>query len=279
MTTDPVYRIVHLSDLHFGREDEAVVAALQRQIATIDPLVIAISGDLTQRARRRQFKKARAFIDALPYPHLVVPGNHDVPLFNLVARIVDPLGGYIRHITDDLAPAYIHERVVIVGLDTTRPTRVKEARFARQAVQRICYAVRPFGNDVVKILVAHHPFNPAPPRDAQPQSGNVEALQVLSEAGIDVFLTGHLHVSAVAHSASRYNLGGRSALIVEAGTATSTRLRESTNAFNVLHVTADSIVVERHDWAPDGFQAADVQSFVRTETGWIDAPAAPPPLR
>jgi 3',5'-cyclic AMP phosphodiesterase CpdA len=146
-------------------------------------------------------------------------------------------------------------------------------------VQRICYAVRPFGDDVVKILVAHHPFDPSPARDARAQSGNVEALQVLSDAGIDVFLTGHLHVSSVAHSASRYNLGGRSALIVEAGTATSTRLRESTNAFNVLHVATDSIVVERHDWAPEGFRAADVQSFVRTPAGWLDAPAAAPPLR
>ncbi len=277
MTTDPVYRIVHLSDLHFGREDAAVVAALQRQITAIDPLVIAISGDLTQRARRRQFKEARAFIDALPYPHLVVPGNHDVPLFNLAARILNPLGGYTRHITDDLAPAYIHERVVIVGLDTTRPSRVKEARFARQAVQRICYAVRPFGDDVVKILVAHHPFDPGAPREARTRSDNVEALQVLSDAGIDVFLTGHLHVSSVAHSASRYKLGGRSALIVEAGTATSTRLRESTNAFNVLYVASDSIVVERHDWAPDGFRPADVQSFRRTAAGWIDTPTAVPP--
>jgi len=144
-------------------------------------------------------------------------------------------------------------------------------------VQRICYAVRPFGDDVVKVLVAHHPFEPSPSGDARAQSGRVQALQMLTDAGIDVFLTGHLHVSSVQHSASRYNIGGRSALIVEAGTATSTRLREATNAFNVLHVAVDSIVVERHDWTPDGFRPADVQRFVRTESGWVEPPASAGP--
>jgi 3',5'-cyclic AMP phosphodiesterase CpdA len=270
MNADTPVRIVHLSDLHFGREDTTVVNALQQRLAALDPLVIAISGDLTQRARRNQFRRARSFLDALPAPYLVVPGNHDVPLFNLFARLLDPLGGYHRHISCDTAPVYAHPRVLIVGMDTTRPSSVKDARIARSAVEQVREAVGRVQSDVVKILVAHHPFGDAAPESSGAGSGAADALRTLADAGVDVFLTGHLHVSAAAHSASRYRLGGRSALLVEAGTATSTRLREATNAFNVLHVTRGAITVERHDWGPSGFQTADIQRFVRTAAGWSD---------
>jgi 3',5'-cyclic AMP phosphodiesterase CpdA len=268
MNADTPVRIVHLSDLHFGREDVTVVEALHQRLTAIDPLVIAISGDLTQRARRNQFRRARAFLDALPAPYLVVPGNHDVPLFNLFARLFDPLGGYHRHISSDTAPVYAHPRVLIVGMDTTRPSSVKDARVAASAVAHVCEAVGRVDNDVVKILVAHHPFGDRAPEAGGTGDGTMHALRTLADAGVDVFLTGHLHVSAAVHSASRYRLGGRSALLVEAGTATSTRLREATNAFNVLHVTTGSITVERHDWGPAGFEVADTQRFMRTAAGW-----------
>src|SRR5215217_5454714 len=131
MTTD-ARRVVHLSDLHFGREDRRVVAALVAEIARLSPDLVAVSGDLTQRARRRQFERARAFLDALPFPRLVVPGNHDVPLFNLVARLLNPLGGYRRFITADLQPVFIDPMLVVVGMDTTRPSTLKSGRIAER---------------------------------------------------------------------------------------------------------------------------------------------------
>src|SRR5207248_6077307 len=116
-----VKTVVHLSDLHFGREDPPVVAALVDAISALEPSVIVVSGDLTQRARRHQFLRARRFLDALPFARVVVPGNHDVPLFNLFARVVDPLGGYRRYVTTDLTPTFVDPPVVVVGLNTTRP--------------------------------------------------------------------------------------------------------------------------------------------------------------
>ena len=251
--------VVHLSDLHFGREDPGVVEALIAAVSAISPAVIAVSGDLTQRARRGQFRRAARFLEALPFAQVVVPGNHDVPLFNVFARVLDPLGGYRRHIAADLAPTFVDSPVVVVGLDTTRPASLKNARVHTRDVERICEYVQRFGAEDVKILVAHHPFD----------VGSCIELATLTACGIDVVLTGHLHVSSTSHTAHRHQLNGRAAVVVEAGTATSTRLRETTNAFNVLHIDPDSILVERHDWMPgNGFVVAHQQRFERSPTGW-----------
>jgi 3',5'-cyclic AMP phosphodiesterase CpdA len=254
-----VKAVVHLSDLHFGREDPAVVEALIETVAAVGPSVVVVSGDLTQRARRGQFRRARRFLDALAFPRVVVPGNHDVPLFNLFARVFDPLGGYRRHVTMDLTPTFLDPPLLVVGLDTTRPTSLKAARVHARDVERICGHIQQFDAGVVKILVAHHPFD----------AGSYTELEALTRCGVDVILSGHLHVSSTSHTAHRHNLSGRAAVVVEAGTATSTRLRETTNAFNVVRVDAGSIVVERHDWtAGTGFTIADRQQFTRASTGW-----------
>jgi 3',5'-cyclic AMP phosphodiesterase CpdA len=259
-----VKALVHLSDLHFGREDPAVVDALIETVSAVGPSVVVVSGDLTQRARRRQFLRARRFLDALAFPRVVVPGNHDVPLFNLFARALDPLGGYRRYVTTDLAPTFLDPPLLVVGLDTTRPASLKAARVHARDVARICDHIQRFDDDVVKVLVAHHPFD----------AGSYGELEALTRCGVDVILTGHLHVSSTSHTAHRHNLSGRAAVVVEAGTATSTRLRETTNAFNVVRVDAGSIVVERHDWtAGSGFAIADRQQFARAALGW--EPEAP----
>ena len=112
--------IVHLSDLHFGRLDERIIGPLVERITSFQPSLIAVSGDLTQRARRRQFQQASAFLERLPFAKLVVPGNHDVPLFNVAARLVDPFGGYRRWISTDLEPAYIDGEVAVIGLNSAR---------------------------------------------------------------------------------------------------------------------------------------------------------------
>ena len=112
--------LVHLSDLHFGRLDEAIVPPLVERIKSVRPDLIAISGDLTQRARRGQFRQARVFLDQLPFPTIVVPGNHDVPLFNLAARVLDPFGGYRRHIDANLEPSRIDDEMAVIGLNSAR---------------------------------------------------------------------------------------------------------------------------------------------------------------
>ena len=85
--------IAHLSDIHFGRVDSRIIEPLVQTIEAVAPTFVAVSGDLTQRARRSQFRARASFSTSLRVPVLVVPGNHDVPLFNLAARFIDPYGG------------------------------------------------------------------------------------------------------------------------------------------------------------------------------------------
>jgi 3',5'-cyclic AMP phosphodiesterase CpdA len=229
---------------------------------------VAVSGDLTQRARRRQFVRARAFLDRLPTPHVVVPGNHDLPLYNLVARLLVPLRGYTTHITSDLEPTLTDGSVWISGVNTTRPLKWKSGGVDAAALDRLRAAMAAAPVHMVRVLVAHHPFEAA--------RGNLAASTALTEltaAGVDVFLTGHLHTTYTGHTAHRYNVGGRAAVVVEAGTATSTRRRDENNAFNVLRISPDVVEVEVHTWQEGAFVAQSSQRFVRKESGWGAASA------
>lgn len=264
--------LVHLSDLHFGRVNRRVVAVLRETVRQIAPDLVAVSGDFTQRARSRQFAEARAFLDSLPRPHLIVPGNHDVPLHNVLARFLNPLGGYRRHMTDDLQPQYIDPEIVVIGTDTTRSFTIGGGGIRHRELTRIRTLLQEADRSAVTVLVAHHPFDEphagAPFGRARP---GAEAVEQLACEGIDVFLTGHLHVTFAGPTAKRYNVGGRSAIVVEAGTATSTRVRGEPNAFNVLRIDSQAIVVEHLVWnmAAEGFVPGEVQRFEHTPDGWL----------
>src|ERR1044071_923631 len=151
--------IVHLSDLHFGRVNPSLLDPLIRVVREVAPDLVAISGDLTQRARSYQFQQARAFLDALPKPQIVVPGNHDIPLHNVYARFVEPLTKYRRYITNDLQPVYEDEEMVIIGVNTARSSVFKGGRINKIQVGRLREKFCSLADEVVKVVVTHHPFD------------------------------------------------------------------------------------------------------------------------
>jgi len=263
--------LVHLSDLHFGRVNPVVVDVLRETVRQLQPDLVAVSGDFTQRARARQFTEARTFLESLPRPQLIVPGNHDVPLHNVFARFFNPLGGYRHHMTDELRPSYIDPEIAVIGTNTTRSFTIGGGGIRRRELRRIRELMKKADRSAVTILVAHHPFD-------EPHMGaafgrarpGAEAVEQLAADGIDVFLTGHLHVTFAGPTAKRYRIGGRSAIVVEAGTATSTRVRGEPNAFNVLRIDRQAIVVEHLVWnaGTGAFARGDVQRFRHTPDGW-----------
>ena len=265
--------LVHLSDLHFGRLDERVVAPLLASVAELKPDAVAVSGDLTQRARTEQFEAARAFLDALPrVPQIVVPGNHDVPLYNVLARFAQPLDKYRQHITRDLEPFYADEELAVLGINTARSLTVKYGRVNRMQIARMRERLCPFGDDVTKIIVTHHPFDVPAGTDERELVGRAElAMETLAACGADVLLAGHLHVSHTGHTAKRYRVRGHSALVVQAGTATSTRGRGEANSFNVLRIKHPHINVQRLAWRPEQqtFMPASSEHFRHTPDGWM----------
>src|SRR5688572_9648366 len=263
--------IVHLSDLHFGRVNPLLVDPLIRIVREVEPDLVAISGYLTQRARSYQFQQARSFLDALPKPQIVVPGNHDIPLHNEFARFFDPLTKYKRYIADDLQPAYVDEEVLIVGVNTARSLVFKGGRINQSQVSRLRERFCSFGSRVVKIVVTHHPFDLPEGHDESDLVGRAKmAMTGLADCGADLFLAGHLHISRTGHT-KRYQIHGHSALVVQAGTATSTRERGEANSFNLLRIAYPVITVERVVWNPEttSFAISASEQFKQTVEGWI----------
>lgn len=252
--------LAHLSDLHFGRVDAAILEPLRRRIAALEPHLVVVSGDLTQRARKGQFREAREFLDSLPRPQLVVPGNHDVPLYNVFARFLAPLRNYRSIVTDELLPAFIDEEIAVVGVNTARSNVFKGGRINPEQVQAIREKLCPLPDSVVKVIVTHHPFD---------ELGRaVMAVQKLAECGADLLLSGHLHEAHVGQAAERQRIAGLSALVVQAGTATSSRTRDSANSFNVLRLDARHAEIETYLWNGRDFDCATRRGFEHGDHGW-----------
>ena len=268
--------LVHLSDIHFGRVDEKIIDPLIQAVCEVNPTVVAVSGDLTQRARSLEFKEARAFLDALPRPQIVVPGNHDIPLHNVFSRFARPLHKYRRYISEDLSPSYADDELAVLGINTARSLTVKGGRINDSQVTWLREKLSAFGPDLIKIVVTHHPFDLPEGHREQDLVGRAQAaIGALAGCGADIFLAGHLHVTHTGNTATRYKSGGRSALIVQAGTAASTRGRGEANSFNVIRLARGTIFIERHVWQPDSrmFVSSLTQQFDRTDDGW--SPVAP----
>jgi 3',5'-cyclic AMP phosphodiesterase CpdA len=244
-----VRTLAHLSDLHFDRVEQGVLEALRRRVKALAPDLVVISGDLTQRARARQFRAARAFLDSLPRPQVVVPGNHDVPLYNVFARFLAPLAGYRRVIGEDVEPGFVDDEIAVLGINTARSFVFKGGRVSEPQLARVREALRRLEGARTRIVVSHHP------------SG---ALEKLADFGVDVFVSGHHHATRTAHR----RVGRMSVLIVEAGTATSQRTRGEPNAFNVLRVAAGRIEVDHYALRGGNFMRSNAEAFERRHEGW-----------
>jgi 3',5'-cyclic AMP phosphodiesterase CpdA len=263
--------LVHLSDLHFGRVDARTLQPLSRLIESLEPHVVVVSGDLTQRARRRQFREARAFLDTLPRPQIVVPGNHDIPLVNVWRRFASPLERYRSIIGRDVEPFYADEEIAVMGFNTARSLTWKAGRMNEEQLAKAVERLAPLPSSLVKIVVTHHPFDVPPGGDENDLVGRArQAMVVFAAAGADLFLSGHLHVTHTARTADRYPIDGRSALVIHAGTSISTRQRGEGNSFNVLRLEAGTLTLVSFDWNPDrgAFLPRPEERYARGARGW-----------
>ncbi len=271
--------IVHLSDLHFGRVDAALLAPLIATVARIAPDLVAVSGDLTQRARAAQFEQARAFLDALPSPQIVVPGNHDVPLHNVLTRAFRPLQKYRRYITDDLRPFFSDGKIAVLGINTARSLTFKNGRISEEQLACVRERFSQVAAGVTRIVVTHHPLDLPAGGDEKDLVGRSHfAMRTFAECGVDVLLAGHLHLGHVGNTAARYAIADHAALVVQAGTATSTRGRGETNSFNVIRIERPDIVVERWNWNAriKTFEPTAPEHFRLDAGAWGARPALTP---
>lgn len=263
--------LVHLSDLHFGRVDEALLQPLRRRVVEIAPHLIAVSGDLTQRARSEQFVQARQFLDTLPQPQIIVPGNHDVPLYNVAKRFASPLKNFRTHITNDLEPFYQDDEIAVAGVNTARSLTFKDGRINQEQVALLLERFNAVDDNITKIVVTHHPFDlPETSGDKDLVRRASMAMRAFAQCGADILLSGHMHLSQAGSTAARYALGGYAALTIQAGTATSTRERGEVNSFNAIHVDANEVRLEGYHWNAQAgeFILATQTTFAREDQGW-----------
>lgn len=266
--------IVHLSDLHFGTVDESVRIGLEAAVRQAAPDLVVVSGDLTQRAKVREFAEARRFLDALPAPTIVVPGNHDVPLYDVFRRFLRPLARYRRIITDDLEPFYADSEIAVAGINTARSATFKNGRINEGQLARLAERFAALGPDTTRIVVVHHPFGHAATKDERDIVGRAAlAVDAFSKSRIDMILAGHLHAAHVGASSERYDIEGYAALLIQAGTATSTRRRGEANSFNVVRIARPHVELERRTWTDgEGFVSAARERFEFAVGGWKKAP-------
>jgi 3',5'-cyclic AMP phosphodiesterase CpdA len=262
-------RLVHVSDLHFGRHDPAVADALLRDLERTRPDVVAISGDLTQRARTGQFLAARAWIDRLPCPALVVPGNHDLSTTDLFRRFVRPLARYRTYVQEDLSPVHRAGDMVMVGLTTVRRTRWIEGRVGAEQFRWIENVLCPLGDDVFKIVVSHHPLVPTNLVGLRPAVGRAARMaDTLDACGVDLLLAGHLHVHHVDDVREHFATVRRSILVVQSGTSLSVRRRGEANSYNVIDLHPPEMVIEVRGFDGDGFARHRRSRYAKVEDRW-----------
>jgi 3',5'-cyclic AMP phosphodiesterase CpdA len=261
--------LIQISDPHFGTEQPPVVAALLAFVRRVQPMAAVLSGDITQRARRAQFAAARRFVDQLGIPHcLVIPGNHDIPLFNFVARVFFPYAGFERVFGPVLEPQLECEAFLLICLNTTRPSRHKDGEISDEQIERVAQQLRGANGSQLRIVVTHQPVHVL--RESEVHNrvhGYLQAVKTWVDAGADIIMGGHIHLPYVAPLGEHFPELSRRCWAVQAGTAVSHRVRaHHPNSVNLIHFSAGSgqCSVERWDYdaASAGFQRVDTRELL-----------------
>ena len=200
-----------------------------------------------------------------------MPGNHDVPLRNLVLRFTRSLDSYRRYICDDLQPFYSDEEIAVAGVNTARALTWKDGRINLGQLEKLRESFASVPRESVKVLVTHHPFDLPAGAQGRIVGRSRLAIKTIAECGVDLLLAGHFHIAGTGDTATRYNIPGYSALIVSSGTSTSTRGRGQPNSFNVIRIDRPRLEIERHVWRPEttSIDQFSVECFQQTGAGWI----------
>jgi 3',5'-cyclic AMP phosphodiesterase CpdA len=267
-------RLLHLSDLHFGAHDPKVVEALEAQVDEEKPDLVVISGDFTQRARTEQFREACEFLERLRdagHDVVAVPGNHDVPLYDVLRRFLSPLTRYKRFIDETLCPYHELAGLTVLGINTARSLTFSDGRISHEQMKFIRDSFERSDPNSLRVLVTHHPLFALPVGETGAVKSAVGrhelALDAVADAGVDMLLAGHHHTAST-HSARDLVTRAGSALVIQAGTATSVRLRDETQSFNRIDVQGDLVSVTLKAWTSDRFEPKSLQRYEREDDHW-----------
>jgi 3',5'-cyclic AMP phosphodiesterase CpdA len=263
-------RILHLSDPHFGAANPHAAEAFLVQAAELEPDLTVLSGDLTMRARRSEMTAAREFVNRLPAPHVLIPGNHDIPAVNQpFDRFFRPFDRFGRYFGNDLEPAVIANDFHLVSLNSTRAFGLhadwSEGRLSRRQLQRMRDRIVAAPPRDYRLLVLHHPLlAPLHHRRSvvEPLSN---LLHAIAESSIDLVFCGHFHRSQLATAGID---GGWQCMVSQAPTVCSTRLQGEPQGFHVIHLDGACAAITHFVFDGSQFHEAGDTRFNRSCTGW-----------
>ncbi|KTD16277.1 metallophosphoesterase [Legionella jordanis] len=228
-------KIMHISDLHFGMHLPLVMEAFQKELELLSPDVVIISGDLTQRAKVQQFIALQQFLLSVSTPILVVPGNHDVPLYNIFNRLFKPFKGYSHFVGKHFPSEFINDELAILGVNSVNPLRVKEGKLTSGTLQKIddFFATQ---NKAINILFFHHNFDQIEDLH-KPLENEEQFVSFLAGSKIDIVCTGHLHYANVGLIRKKND---RICLVLHAGTLSCSRKKDDWNSYFFLEKKGSS---------------------------------------
>lgn len=257
--------IVHISDPHFGTESKTIADQVVNKINEINPEVVVVSGDITQRALSSQFKKAQSFLEEIKTPKLVIPGNHDIPLYNVFERFADPFAKYNEFISSEEYPKYTSNNLSLVGVNTCTPFKSQSGRIKEEDIDYLKNYFSQVDSNIIKSVVVHHNIMPYEGLKGSSVLGNAETfLPEMNKCGVDLIFAGHLHKSLVInYSEPEVN---NSMLLLQAGTCISARLREEENTFLMIETTSSKITVNTFVFNRVRFELADTKTYNRMES-------------
>jgi len=256
-------KLIHLSDLHFGTQGADLVQELEKTINRLDPQLVIISGDFTQRAKKSEFFQAQNFLKNINAPAFCVPGNHDIPPVNILRRFTDPYKRYRHYISDALEPFWENENAVIVGLNSARPflPHWNWANGALSADQCTHAADLLDACDPRwRICTFHHPIHKVDDRPLNVTVfGYQRALTAMQELKVDLVLTGHVHHASITTKGDE----DHQTVYLSASTALSSRLRGQENGFNVITLEDNNFTVQIYKLSSGGFIVTDTLTHKR----------------
>ena len=262
-------RLLQISDTHFGTEQPHVMKALLALAHAEKPDVLVLSGDITQRARAAQFSRARNFCDQLGIARMLsLPGNHDIPLFNIFGRLFKPYAAYLDAFGPELEPQLQTASLCVLGVKTTRRWRHKNGQISSKQIERVCAQLATATAQQLRVVVVHQPVHVLKTSDEHDRlQGWEPAVRAWAAAGADVVMGGHIHLPYVCELSASVAGLGRRMWCVQAGTALSSRVRrEAPNSVNLLRYDADHsglpCRVERWDFDADAARFGLVKTSV-----------------
>lgn len=251
-------RILHISDLHFGRIHPPAIKSLEQFLHTQEKSLdlIIVTGDWTQRARRQQFVDAAEFIGKLKVPVLSVPGNHDISLYNFVRRYLNPLNRYNRYIKSRTTSTYVDDELAIIGLTTAHFSRFVEGRLSKHDVLLVKSFFEKATPSAFRVIACHHPFYDP---EAAVEMTPLKYVNQILDLKPNLILSGHFHESWIEVASSK---SGHQVIHISAGSTISNRLRGEVNSLHILEIGNSEIEVKTYHLTDEGFTFRDANQKI-----------------